>query len=117
MVRRPELRVAPLAKRYVHDLKTIAKGTKVEVVHASTQMPRSWDYGNYTELSVALPGGETHKVSFKLNVGDGESSGIAFINPDTRFSVPIQARGHLPEEVIAHMVSEVVHHLRPRPPL
>ena len=84
------------------------------MLHASSSIPRGWDYGNYTELSVVLRDGETHKVSFKLNVANGECSGIAFIDPDTRMSVPIQARTGSPEETIAHMVSEVRYHLQPR---
>lgn len=118
LVRRPELRSGPLSKHYARVLKAaLGRGAKVDVEHASSTAVRGWDYGNYTRLRVVPPGAsEPHTVDFTLNVKEGqEASGIAFIDPDTRHSIPIQAlRSKSPDEVIGSMLVEVRHALMPQ---
>lgn len=110
----PELRSAALAKRYARDLKKIGPGTDVKIETAEALAPRGWDFGNFTELTVTPRGGTPKAVSFRLNAAREEASGIAFINPDTPHSIPVQARARRPQEVVASMVSEIVSHLKPR---
>jgi hypothetical protein len=110
----PELRSAALAKRYARDMKKIGPGTDVKVVIADALAPRGWDFGNFTELTVTPRGAAPKSISFRLNVARDEASGIAFIEPNTPRSIPVQARAHHPQHVIASMVDEVVHHLKPQ---
>ena len=111
----PALRSTALAKRYTRELKKIGPGTDVQLLHAEALLPRGWDFGNYTELRVTPRGQPPRTVDFKLNVArDSEASGIAFIDPGTSRSIPVQTRARTPDEVVGAMISEVVRHLSPR---
>jgi hypothetical protein len=110
----PELRSAALSKRYARDLKKIGPGTEVKIEHVESLAPRGWVFGNFTELTVTPRGGPTKSVTFRLNAAREEASGIAFINPDTPHSIPVQARARTPQEVVSSMVSEIISHLKPR---
>jgi hypothetical protein len=110
----PELRSAALAKRYARDLKKIGPGTDVAIEIADSLAPRGWVFGNFTELTVTPRGGAPKSVTFRLNAGQDEASGIAFINQGTPHSIPVQARARTPQEVVSSMVSEIIAHLKPR---
>jgi len=118
LVRRPELRSIPLSKHYASVLKkALGRGAKVDIETASATAVRGWDYGNFTRLRVVPPGAtEPRIVDFTLNVKEGqEASGIGYVDPDTRHSIPFQAmRSKSPEEVIGALLVEARQILAPR---
>ena len=106
MIKDPALLPSTLSTRYLKDLKRL--GVKAAFVNSLTTMPRGWDYGNITTVSV---GGEPYE--FKINVARGEVSGL--VSKGVGMGRVIgQARGNTADEVIAQLESEALGEMRPR---
>ncbi len=110
----PNLKPKKLAARYVRELtKGLGKGAKVELQRASTTLPRSWDYGVFVETKITLPGGDSTKAAFNLNVSQEESSGTAVL--DYNFGgVIASVRFAKPEDVIRRLIGDTIEHLKLR---
>ena len=101
LVTDPNLLPSSVAGQYEKALR--ARGLEAEVTDSRTLMPRGWDYGNSTEVTV-----NGQKFDVRINVAHGEVSGIA--TTADRGLVVGQARGTTPEPVLSQLVGSIADH-------
>ena len=94
-----------LSARYIRDLKRL--GVEAQLVDSITTMPRGWTHGNITTVKV---GDESYE--FKINVAPGEVSGLVSKGAGVGHVIG-QARASDANSVIAQLVSDAVHEMRP----
>lgn len=107
LVNNPEMLPNKISARYVRDLRSVIKKTKIEATYSKTTMPRGWRYGNVTHVSVG-----DRVFVFRLNVSDEEVSGIAYhlVTHDggrQEENVVGQARASTIDPVITQLEQEV----------
>lgn len=111
LVRDPAYLPDAMAARYEQEFKK--RGLQAEITDSQTTTPRGWEFGNITEATI-----NGKAVYFKINVAQGEISGIANVDRSLQttrqfFEVVSTARGSTVDQVISHLVSETADHLRP----
>ena len=105
----PTLLPSALADRYEKDFR--ARGLQADVTDSQTTMPRNWDFGNTTELTV-----NGKSVTISIRFASNEVSGTAAVReagtPWSSGNVVGMARASTAESVITQLVSDTADHLK-----